>query len=78
MRVPIIRIALSIGGSETIDKMVMSVPPRSPSRTRAASAAGNVERARSSLERAKSSDDEHAEEAAQRAEARLRAAGQSD
>jgi F-type H+-transporting ATPase subunit epsilon len=38
----------------------------------------DVSRARSSLERARSSDDEHAEEAAQRAEARLRAAGQSD
>ncbi|MEA2178076.1 MAG: F-type H+-transporting ATPase subunit epsilon [Solirubrobacteraceae bacterium] len=38
----------------------------------------DVSRARSSLERARSSDDEHAEEAAQRAEARLRAAGESD
>ena len=38
----------------------------------------DVSRAQSSLERAKSSDDERAEEAAQRAEARLRAAGQSD
>jgi F-type H+-transporting ATPase subunit epsilon len=38
----------------------------------------DVARARSSLERAKSSDDEQAEEATQRAEARLRAAGQSD
>ena len=37
----------------------------------------DVSRAQSSLERARSSDDEHAEEAAQRAEARLRAAGQS-
>ena len=38
----------------------------------------DVSRAQSSLERARSSDDEDAEEAAQRAEARLRAAGQSD
>jgi F-type H+-transporting ATPase subunit epsilon len=38
----------------------------------------DVSRAQSSLERARSSDDERAEEAAQRAEARLRAAGQSD
>ena len=38
----------------------------------------DVSRAQSSLERARSSDDEHAEEAVQRAEARLRAAGQSD
>ena len=38
----------------------------------------DVPRAQSSLERARSSDDEDAEEAAQRAEARLRAAGQSD
>ena len=37
----------------------------------------DVSRAQSSLERARSSDDERAEEAAQRAEARLRAAGQS-
>jgi F-type H+-transporting ATPase subunit epsilon len=37
----------------------------------------DVSRAQSSLERARGSDDEHAEEAAQRAEARLRAAGQS-
>jgi F-type H+-transporting ATPase subunit epsilon len=37
----------------------------------------DVSRAQSSLERARDSDDEHAEEAAQRAEARLRAAGQS-
>jgi F-type H+-transporting ATPase subunit epsilon len=38
----------------------------------------DVSRARSSLERAKGSDDDGADEAAQRAEARLRAAGQSD
>jgi F-type H+-transporting ATPase subunit epsilon len=38
----------------------------------------DVSRAKSALERSRSSDDEHADEAVQRAEARLRAAGQSD
>jgi F-type H+-transporting ATPase subunit epsilon len=38
----------------------------------------DVSRARASLDRAQGSDDEHAEEAVQRAQARLRAAGQSD
>ena len=47
IRVPIIRIALSIGGSDTIDRIVMTSRPRSPIRRRAASAAGSVERARS-------------------------------
>jgi F-type H+-transporting ATPase subunit epsilon len=38
----------------------------------------DVSRARAALDRAQGSDDDHAEEAVQRAEARLRAAGQAD
>ena len=46
MRVPIIMMALSIGGSEMSDSSVMIWAPRAPMMTCAASAAGSVERAR--------------------------------
>ena len=43
LRVPIIMMALSSGGSETIESTVMSRPPRSPMSTCAASAAGRID-----------------------------------
>jgi len=51
MRVPIIRIALSSGGSEISDSTVMICPPRSPARRCAASLAGCVARASSAIGR---------------------------
>ena len=47
IRVPIIRIALSVGGSDTIESIVIICRPRAPKSACAASAAGSVERASS-------------------------------
>ena len=47
MRAPIMTMAFSIGGSEMSDSTVTICCPRGPASTRAASAAGSVDRARS-------------------------------